>query len=150
LSRDRVHIGLGKSAAEVEDAYIEVDRQDVDRTLNFDSTFILRNADGEEVESDEITADRDTVEVTLPISAIKEVALAVDLISGGGATADNVKWEIKPATITLTGDSKTLAGVNTISIARIDLAEWTAPSRRRTSWSSRTTPRSPAGSRRRR
>jgi len=109
--------------AQVQDAYIEVDREGVEKTLNFDSTFILRDADGKEVRNEGITADRETVAVTLPINAVKEVALVVDLVDGGGATTDNVKWKIEPSTITLSGDSDTLAGVNSISLAKINLAD---------------------------
>jgi len=115
--------GPEKALAEVEDAYIEVNRENVEKTLSFDSTYILRDAEGNEVSNAEITCDSETVGVTLPIQAVKEVALVVDLVAGGGATEDNVKWKIEPATITLTGDSETLAGVNTISLAKIDLGD---------------------------
>ena len=115
--------GPEKALAQVEDAYIEVDRENVEKTLNFDSTFILRDAGGKAVDNDEITYDEDTVAVTVPIRAVKEVSLVVDLVYGAGATENNVKWKIEPATITLTGDSETLAGVNSISLAKINLAE---------------------------
>ena len=101
---------------------MEVNREDVDKTLSFDSTFVLIDGDGNEFTSDEITTDVDTVAVTLPILAVKEVDLIVDLVPGGGATVNNVKWKLEPDSITLTGDSETLAGVNNISLAKIDLS----------------------------
>lgn len=115
--------GPEKIISKVDHALVEVSRTDVDKTLSFEASYILVDADGNRFENDEITTDRDTVNVTLPISAVKEVSLVVDLIAGGGATKDNVQWEIKPATITLTGDAETLAGVNSISIAKIDLSK---------------------------
>ena len=115
--------GPEKALAQVQDAYIEVDRENVEKSLSFDSTFILRDADKNDVANDAITYDTETVAVTLPINAVKEVALVVDLIPGAGATEDNVKWKIEPATITLSGDSETLAGVNSISLAKINLAD---------------------------
>lgn len=114
--------GPEKIISQVDHALVEVSRTDVDKTLNFEASYILVDAEGNRFESDEITTDRDTVNVTLPISAVKEVNLVVDLIAGAGATKENVKWEIKPQTITLTGDAETLAGVNSISIAKIDLS----------------------------
>ena len=114
--------GPEKIISQVDHALVEVSRTDVDKTLNFEASYILIDAQGNRFESDEITTDRDTVNVTLPISAVKEVNLVVDLIAGAGATKENVKWEIKPETITLTGDAETLAGVNSISIAKIDLS----------------------------
>ena len=115
--------GPEKIISKVDHALVEVSRTDVDKTLTFEASYILVDAEGNRIESDEITTDRDTVNVTLPISAVKEVSLVVDLIAGAGATKDNVQWEIKPATITLTGDAETLAGVNSISIAKIDLSK---------------------------
>ena len=115
--------GPEKIISKVDHALVEVSRTDVDKTLSFEASYILVDADGNRFENDEITTDRDTVNVTLPINAVKEVSLVVDLIAGSGATKDNVQWEIKPATITLTGDAETLAGVNSISIAKIDLSK---------------------------
>lgn len=107
----------------VDHALVEISRTDVDKTLTFETAYILVDAAGNKIESDEITTDRDTVNVTLPIQAVKEVELTVDLIAGAGATRENVQWEIKPGTIMLTGDAETLSGVNSISIAKIDLSK---------------------------
>ena len=115
--------GPEKIISQVDHALVEVSRTDVDKTLNFEASYTLIDVDGNRFESDEVTFDRETVNVTLPINAVKEVSLTVDLVPGAGATRDNVKWSIDPATITLTGDAETLDGVNSISIAKIDLSK---------------------------
>lgn len=115
--------GPEKIISQVDHALVEIGRTDVDKTITFEAAYKLIDAEGNVVENDEITVDRDTVTVTLPISAVKEVSLTVDLISGAGASKDNVNWSIEPETITLTGDAEILAGVNSISIAKIDLAK---------------------------
>ena len=115
--------GPEKIISQVDRALVEVSRTDVDKTVTFEASYTLLDAEGNRVESDEITVDRDTVTVTLPINAVKVVSLTVDLIPGAGATRDNVKWSVEPETITLTGDAETLEGVNSISIAKIDLAK---------------------------
>ena len=115
--------GPEKIISQVDHALVEVSRTDVDKTVTFEAAYILVDAEGKKLENDEITTDRETVDVTIPINAVKEVSLVVDLIPGAGATKDNVQWEIKPETITLTGDAETLAGVNSISIAKIDLSK---------------------------
>lgn len=109
--------------SQVDHALVEVSRTDVDKTLSFETSYVLVDSEGEIFESDQISFDRDTVNVTLPISAVKEVDLVVDLIPGGGATAEYVKVEVQPERITLVGDSETLAGVNNISLAKIDLSK---------------------------
>ncbi|MCD7902983.1 MAG: hypothetical protein LUF91_04345 [Oscillospiraceae bacterium] len=108
--------------ATVDHALVTVDRTDVDRTLTFDSTYVLVDTDGNVLESEDITFDVETVSVTLPISAVKEVSLVIDLVEGGGATEKNVKWSLEPDSLTLMGDSETLSGVNSISVAKIDLS----------------------------
>ena len=115
--------GPEKIISQIDHAQVEVSRTDVDKTLSFEASYTLVDAEGNKFESDEITFDRATVHVTLPISAVKEVDLVVDLIPGAGATRDNAKWSVEPKTITLTGDAETLEGVNSISIAQIDLAK---------------------------
>ena len=115
--------GPEKIISQVDHALVEVNRTDVDKTLTFEAAYILVDADGNRFESDEITFDRETVNVTLPIRAVKEVALVVDLVAGAGATKEYVQWEVEPGTIILTGDAETLAGVNSISIAKIDLSK---------------------------
>lgn len=109
--------------SQVDHALVEVSRTDVDKTLSFETSYVLVNSEGETFESDQISFDRDTVNVTLPISAVKEVDLVVDLIPGGGAMAEHAKVEVQPERITLVGDSETLAGVNNISLAKIDLSK---------------------------
>ena len=115
--------GPEKIISQVDHALVEVSRTDVDKAITFEASYILIDANGARFESDEITVDRETVTVTLPIQAVKEVALTVDLIAGAGATKENVQWTIEPATVTLTGDAETLAGVNSISVAKLDLSK---------------------------
>ena len=64
------------------------------------------------------------VTATLPILTLKEINLGVNLIEGGGATAENTKVTIEPASISLAGDSKLLAGINKINLASIDLTDF--------------------------
>ena len=65
------------------------------------------------------------ITATLPILSVKEVPLAVNLIDGGGATADNVIVSFDPvSSITLVGDSALLAGKNKIIVATIDLSSF--------------------------
>ena len=108
----------------VADAYVEISREDVDKTVSFDVGFALRDIEGNVIEDDSITTEVDAVSVTLPVIAVKEVALNVKLIEGGGATVDNTKITFSPSnTVTLAGDSEALEGVNRLDVATIDLSE---------------------------
>ena len=115
--------GPSSVLSNVKTAYIEVSRTDVDRTQTFESTYVLLDEDNNEFESDELTFSDETVSVTLPIRAVKEITLKVKLNSGGGATEDNAVYKLDPQTITLIGDAETLNGLNNITVATIELAE---------------------------
>lgn len=116
--------GPETSLAKVDHAWIEVDREDIDSTLSFDSTYVLRDKENNIVEDDSITLESDTVTVTIPVVAIKEVDLVVATVAGAGASDENVVKKIEPAAkITLSGDAGVLAGVNSILLDTIDLSK---------------------------
>ncbi|MCD8253987.1 MAG: hypothetical protein LUC36_00345, partial [Oscillospiraceae bacterium] len=113
--------GPQESLDKVASAYVEVTRENVDKTLIYESSYILLDENGEQVIDSSIELETDSVTVTLPVTSIKEVDLAVNIIDGGGATSDNVTVSIAPSTITLSGDADTLAGVHSLAVASIDI-----------------------------
>lgn len=115
--------GPQNALEKVDHAYVEVTRENVDKTLSFESSYILCDAEGNEVEDDSIQLENETVMVTLPIISIKEVDLTLRILPGGGATDGDVKYDIQPKSIVLSGDSEALAGINNIDLATIDLSD---------------------------
>lgn len=106
-------------------AWVSIPRQDVDKTLEFDSAYTLMDSSGNQLALTNVKADSDTVSVTLPITSTKEVQLTVDVVEGAGATSENVKITVNPQTIIIAGDAKTLEGINKISIGTVDLSSFT-------------------------
>lgn len=99
--------------------------EEVSQTYTVETGFSLQNKDGEELSTTGLTFSSDVVTATLPILSVKEVPLAVNLIDGGGASADNVIVSFDPvSSITLVGDSTLLAGKNKIIVATIDLSDF--------------------------
>ena len=116
--------GPETALAEVDHAWIEVVRQDVDSTFSYDSSFVLRDKNNKVVENDSITLENDTVNVTLPVIAIKEVDLVVATIPGAGASDENVVKTFEPVSkVTLSGNAEVLEGVNSILLDTIDLSK---------------------------
>ncbi len=105
-------------------AWVEVDREDVSKTIQFVSSYVLKDADGNDVDLGNITLSEETVSVTVPITSTKEVPLTVDLVEGGGANSENVKITCQPSTITIAGDAETLAGINKIVLGTVDLSSF--------------------------
>ncbi len=104
--------------------WVEVDRENADKTIQFASPYVLMDENGNELEIKNITLSDETVSVTVPITSTKEVPITVDLVEGGGATSENVKITCEPSTITIAGDAETLEGINKISVGTIDLASF--------------------------
>lgn len=117
-------IGPEEELAQVDCAFVTIDRDDVNSSFTAESAFVLHNADGEALEFDDVQCDAETVSAALTVNMMKEVALDVTLVDGGGATSANVIKHIDPSSIMLAGDSATLAGVNTIYLGTIDLADY--------------------------
>ena len=115
--------GPAEEIDKIDRAWVVIEKQDVDKTFTVDAPYVLMDKDGNELELDDVTADSDTVAVTLPIKATKEVKLAVDLIAGGGASEVNTVVTCEPSSVILSGDSDILDGINKISLGTIDLAE---------------------------
>ena len=103
---------------------VVVGRDEVSSAFSSEANFLLLDADGNVLEFEDVQADAETVTVTVPVSTIKEVALVVTLVDGGGATAANVIPNIQPSSITVAGDAATLDGLNSISLATIRLADY--------------------------
>ena len=109
----------------VDYAWVTFGKQNVSQTYVEETAFVLMDKNAEECSNVGITFSTDTIVATLPILEIKDIPLTVNLIEGGGATAENTKITIEPQdTVTLAGDSGILAGINRITLATIDLTDF--------------------------
>lgn len=104
-------------------AEITVKRENLKETIMEQKEYVFKDESGNVVESNKIIADVDTVEVKLPVLLVKEVALTVDIVPGGGAAKENAKVVVEPGTITLSGDPDLMKGINQLSLGTINLAE---------------------------
>ena len=96
----------------------------VSSTYSTDVGFTLQNASGEACSTEYLTCSQDTVKATLPIRAIKNVPLTVNLIYGSGANETNTIVSVTPTYLTLTGDSAILSGMNQIVLGTVDLTDF--------------------------
>ncbi len=112
---------------DVDYAWVTFGAENVSQTYTVETGYTLMDKDGNVCSIQEISFSDDVVTATLPILIVKEIPLTVELVSGGGATAENARVTIEPEdTITLAGDSATLARKNRIVLATIDLADFTS------------------------
>ncbi len=105
-------------------AKVVIDRVDLTRTVSGVVEFVLVDSDGKVIESSDITTSVNEIQYTIPIVKVKDVALTVNLLEGGGATENDAVVRIEPATISISGDAELLSGINQIQLGTIDLASF--------------------------
>ena len=109
----------------VEYAWVSFGKENIDSTYEVETGFTLMTADNTPASTTGIKFSTDTVRAVMPLLTLKDVNLGINLIEGGGATAENTKVTIEPESISLAGDSKFLAGINKITLASVDLTDFT-------------------------
>ena len=82
----------------------------------------LYDAEGEELTDLEVNLEAESVYVVLPVVVVKEVALTVNFLAGGGATEDDVSYKIEPETITVSGNADDMREFDQLSLGSIDLS----------------------------
>ncbi len=105
-------------------AQVILDRTNLDKTVTAELEYTLIDSAGEKVDSSEITCDVTTIEVTLPVVMYKDIPLSVEFIDGGGATSNDVIYDIDPPSIMISGDATLLEGISQISLGNIDLGDF--------------------------
>lgn len=96
----------------------------VSSTYSTDVGFTLEDRNGDPCPTEYITCSQDTVKATLPIRAIKNVPLTVNLIYGSGANETNTIVTVTPSYLTLTGDTSILSEMNQIVLGTVDLTDF--------------------------
>ena len=114
--------------SQIEKAWIDVKREKLSKTFVEELPFVLLDADGNEIDNDGLTLSQETVRVTVPIKMVKEIPLSVDFITGAGATQQNIRYTISPATLVLSGEPEAFKDFNSISIGTVDLTSFSASS----------------------
>ena len=117
--------GAKAAIAEVYDAFVTITREEVDKTLSYNTTYDLRDVDGNIIDDDRILREIEEVNVTLSVLSTKQVPLDVTIINGGGATREqNVDIDIEPDTVMIAGDAETMDTVTKIILGTIDLSDF--------------------------
>ncbi len=84
--------------------------------------YTLMNAAGEKLTNLNVKCSVDTLSVTLPIVKVAEIPLTVQIVDGGGATADDVAYTINPSSIVVSGEPDVLEPLKEITLGVVDLS----------------------------
>lgn len=100
-----------------------LENENLNERFTGDLPLTLLDASGEVLEDLEVTLDTESVYVVLPVVVVKEIPLTVNFLAGGGATEDDIRYEIEPKTITISGAEEDLRDLTELSLGSVDLAK---------------------------
>lgn len=104
-------------------ALVSVGGKEISDTLVESASVVFMGADGTPADRKNVTADTETVEVTVPIHQVVALPLTVELVDGGGATAEDVEVTISPKTIMVAAQEEGEELPAFISLGEIDLSD---------------------------
>lgn len=116
--------GPEKLVSRVDHAQVNIDRENLTRTVYGTVGFTLVDVDGQPFSDPDLQTDVTEIAYTIPIVMVKDVVLSVELIDGGGATWQHAVRSIDPPVVTLSGDAAVLSRINQINLGSIDLASF--------------------------
>lgn len=108
---------------QIDHAVVTVTEKELAETFNGDLPFSFVDQDGQVLTGLNVDCDVDSVYVILPIVRVAEIPLKVNLIPGGGATADDASYTIEPSSIVVSGEDQALSDLTELVLGEIDLSE---------------------------
>lgn len=116
--------GPGSVADQISQAVIEVDLTEQRESISEDFRYTLCDGEGNPVDAGSITVNTEQVHLDLKIRRVKEVALKVNVVYGGGVAENNVAINLDTQTLRLSGGEALLDGLgDEIVLGTINLAE---------------------------
>lgn len=113
---------------QIDHAAIEVDLTGMTRSFVADYQYTLCDQEGNGVDAAMVTTNVGMVSMELKIQYYKDIKLAVNVVDGGGATAQTSSITYDPETIRVSGDQKVLSKLTEINLGTINLGELTKES----------------------
>lgn len=107
---------------QIETARIVMQSDDLTQTTTMPYRFTLEDANGAEVTSPYLSADLETITVSLGVNKIATLPLEVDLIPSEDVTKDMASVTITPSTIQVYGAPAVINKLQAIKLDTIDLA----------------------------
>lgn len=107
----------------IEQAVVQVDLDDQSKTVAGQYAYTLCDEAGEPVDAELVTTNVESINLMVKIQRVKELALSVDVVDGGGATKDTCTIEIDPGKIRVSGSETLLEGLDELVLGTVNLGE---------------------------
>lgn len=116
-------VGPKSALDQITKAVIDLDIEGRSESFSEKYTYTLCNDAGEPVDAQLVVTDIAEVNVTLRIVRVKEIELVLNVIDGGGATAQTSVITIDPPTILISGSDALLEGMEQLELGAVNLVE---------------------------
>lgn len=121
-SRDTITVkGPATMLAQIEEAYIAVPTDKRTDMIRESCSFVLRDADGNAVDTTYLSWDVDSVTVTVNTYVRKTVPLKITLLPSAEITSDMANVTIDPENVEIYGTENALKSVYSLSLGTLDL-----------------------------
>jgi len=115
--------GTQEKVDRIDRVQVVLEQKELKETFAGDLPLRLLDVNGEELDPSGLRFTAEQAYVVLPVVVIKEIPLSVKFVEGGGATDKNIKYEITPKSITVSGPEEDLMHLTELSLGSIDLAQ---------------------------
>ena len=115
--------GSAEEVSKVAKVVAVLENENLDQRFAGDLPLTLLDSQGNPITDLNVTLSSDTAYVVVPVVVEKEVRLTVNFQNGGGATTDDITYDIDPKTITVSGEESDINNLTELSIGSIDLAK---------------------------
>lgn len=106
---------------QIEQAIIRIDLNGQTKTLAGEYQYVLCNKQGEAVDAAKVTVEAEKVNLMVKIQRVKEIALKLDVVDGGGATEENSTITMDATQIQISGTDTLLEGLDELVVGVVDL-----------------------------
>lgn len=116
-------VGPESSVEKIDHALIQVDLTDKTESVIGAFTYDLCDQEGNPVDADMVTTNVEEVNLSIKVQRIKEIALTLNVVDGGGATADSAKIEQSNMSLWVSGSENILKDLTSVELGTVNLAE---------------------------
>lgn len=115
--------GPAEQVSRVKKVVAVLETENLDQRFAGDLPLVLLDENGEQITDAEVTLDSPTAYVVLPVVVVKDIPLTVSFLPGGGATTDDITYEINPKSLMVSGAESDMESLSEISLGSVDLSK---------------------------
>ena len=115
--------GSAEEVSQVAKVVAVLQNENLDERYTGDLPLTLLDSQGVPLTDLNVTLSSETAYVVVPVVVEKDVKLTVSFQNGGGATTDDITYDIDPKSITVSGEESDINNLTELSVGSIDLSK---------------------------